>query len=345
MEIILSAIAAGGLVGAADQYLCLLLLSIGARLGLFQVAPEMSFLTSYWFMGAAAVLWVLTNSPAYASLLAPGVMNAINAAVNFISGFVVPLSAGLFALAAAGVITGLNPDLDAVLQALRVFNQDGSLGTSGAAIAGAGALAAVSLTGMKGLAKPAVSAATQTTGTLSAPVFATLESLASVLIVGLIYFLSKINPWLLVALLVIVFLLMAVLLAYALYQLWKLQKGIGRLLRLAQAHPLAGLSIALEFLVWGGGWLAWKSWGRGLLMLAAWGLWILAFIFIDTLVAALFAFFPPLIPVMVTLSSVLLIALYVGISLKTTGSLMKHVEPQVAGQGAAGSSLRGAVAQ
>jgi hypothetical protein len=344
MEIILSAIAAGGLVGVADQYLCLLLLSIGTRLGLFQVAPEMGFLTSYWFMGAAAVLWVLTNSPAYASLLAPGVMNALNAVVNFISGFVVPLSAGIFALAAAGVITGLSPDLDALLQALRVFNPDGGVGTTGAVIAGAGALAAASLTGMKGLAKPAVSATTQTTGTLSAPVYATLESLASVVVVGLLYILGKINPWLLVALLGFVFLLMAALLAYAFYQLWKLKKGIGRLLRLGQAQPLAGLSIVLEFLVWGGGWLAWQSWGRGLLMLAGWGLWILAFIFIDTLVAAVFALVPPLIPVMVTFSSLLLIALFVGIGLKTAGALLKHVEPLATSQATPGEPLQAAQA-
>ncbi len=326
MEIILSAIAAGGLVGIADQYLCLLLLSIGARLGLFQVAPEMGFLTSYWFMGAAAVLWVLTNSPAYASLLAPGVMNVLNTVVNFLSGFVVPLSAGLFALAATGVISGLNPDLEAVLQALRVFNQDGSLGTTGAAIAGAGALAAVSLTGMKGLAKPAVSAGTRTAGTLSAPLFAALESAASVVIVGLVYLLSKVDPWLLVALLVAVFLLMAALLGYALYQLWKLKKGIGRLLRLAQAQPLAGLSIALEFLVWGAGWLCWKSWGRGLLMLAIWGLWVLAIVFTGSLAAVVFAVFPPLIPVAATLASILLIGLFVGVGLRTAGSLLKHVE-------------------
>ena len=200
MEIILSAIAAGGLIGIADQYLCLLLLSIGARLGLFQLVPEMSFVTSYWFIGAVVILWLLTNSPAYASLLSPGVMNVINTIVNFISGFIVPLSAAIFALAAAGVITHLNPDLEAVLQALKVFNSDGSLGATGGVIAGASALAAISLTGMKGLAKPAVSASTQTVGTLSAPLYTTLENLGAVVLMALLYILSKINPWLLVAL-------------------------------------------------------------------------------------------------------------------------------------------------
>ena len=69
MELLLSAISTGGLVGAANQYLCLLLLAIAARLNIISISPQMSFVSNYWFIAAAAVFWIITIAPAYASLL------------------------------------------------------------------------------------------------------------------------------------------------------------------------------------------------------------------------------------------------------------------------------------
>ena len=98
MELVLSAISAGGLVGAGDQYLCLMIISIAAKTDLVKLTPQMTFMESWWFLGIVTVFWLLTIAPAYASLLSPGVMNAINTVVNFLSGFLVPASGALLAL-------------------------------------------------------------------------------------------------------------------------------------------------------------------------------------------------------------------------------------------------------
>ena len=60
MELVFAAIAAGGLVGASNQYACLLVLSVAARLGIVELAGPMQFMGSFWFMGLVAVLWVIT---------------------------------------------------------------------------------------------------------------------------------------------------------------------------------------------------------------------------------------------------------------------------------------------
>ncbi|MBI3159663.1 MAG: DUF4126 domain-containing protein, partial [Chloroflexi bacterium] len=78
MELVLAAISSGGLIGVADQYLCLLIVGGGSRLGWFDLPPAMAFLGSWWFMGIIVVFWILTVAPAYATLLAPGVANSIN---------------------------------------------------------------------------------------------------------------------------------------------------------------------------------------------------------------------------------------------------------------------------
>src|SRR6185503_12595082 len=104
MQLILSAISAGGVVGAADQYLCLLAMSLAARFGIVELMPPMGFMTQGWFIALIAVLWVLTVAPAYGSFIAPGVMNVINAGVNFVSGFLVPISSAMLSLASAGAM-------------------------------------------------------------------------------------------------------------------------------------------------------------------------------------------------------------------------------------------------
>ena len=329
MQFILSAISAGGVVGAADQYLCLLIVSLAARFGIITLMPPMGFMAEGWFIGLAALLWILTVAPAYSTLIAPGIMNVINTVVNFVSGFVVPISSALLSLASAGAIVNLNPELKAAFETLHIFNADGSLGSGGVWVAGGGAAAAVTLTAMKGLAKPAISTATGTTGHLSAPMFATYEAIASLVLMGMVYALSQIDPALLIGLLVILFILTAALLAYAVYQLWRLKRGIGRMLRMAQEHPRAGLSVAAEFFIWGLGWLVWGKYGRAAIMLAVWVVTLALLIALP----GFFAFFPPL----SLMAFMAMLSIFVLIGFNTAGALMKTLEKE-AGAGQAATS-------
>lgn len=332
MQVILSAISAGGLVGASNQYLCLLIVSVAAKTGLISLTPQMRFMESWWFIGIVAVFWLLTIAPAYASALGPGVMNVINSIVNFISGFAVPASAAILALASVGVIVEMNPDLYDVLRSMQLFDTDGDgmIGGAGLLIAGGSALTATVLTGSKFLAKPALSTATGTTGTVSAPIYATVENLASIVLMALFYVLTRINPWLLVGLLLLVTLLVLGTLAYATYQLWRLGKGIGRVIHLIETRPKAGLSVVAEFLVWGSGWLIWKHWNRGIFRLVVWALW-LAVIFlvipaITTVVGAALAVIPPLValaPIFGAAAEAVTIVVGLYIGLRSARRLMK----------------------
>ncbi len=305
MQLVLSAISAGGLVGAGNQYLCLLIVSAAAKMDLISLTPQMGFMESWWFIGIVAAFWLLTIAPAYASLLSPGVMNAINTTVNFISGFAVPVSAALLSLASIGIIVEMNPDLRDVLRTMQLFDPEGGIGTTGFLVAGGSALTATVLTGSKFLAKPAVSTATGTTGTVSAPIYATLENLGSIILMALLFVLTQINPWLLVGLLALVTLLILGVLAYAIYQLWKLGKGIGRVMHLIETQPKAGLSIVAEFLVWGSGWLIWKNWSRGILRLVMWALWLLAIFFVVPAIVAAVGAALVVVPPLAMLSSAL----------------------------------------
>lgn len=323
MEIILSAIAAAGLVGASDQYLCLLIVSIAGKTGLIQLAGPMGFLSSWWFLAISAVFWLVSIAPAYASLLSPGIMNAINTIQNFLSGFLVPVSSALVALASVGVITSLNPELQSVLDSLQIFNLQGSLGTTGWAVAGTSAMVGLSVTGVKALAKPMLSTATGTTGHLAAPIFVTIENVLSVLLMIGAYVLSTINPWLLIVLLAVVLVIILLTFVYAIYQMVKLKRGIGKVLYLAQTNPKAGLAIVAEFFVWGSGWLAWKAWGRGVLMILLWVLWVAFFISMQGLVVGLFAFIPPAIPVLSFAAGALMLLLFLAIGFSSSGALLR----------------------
>ena len=325
MQLILSSISAGGVLGAADQYLCLLIVSLAARFGIISLMPPMGFMAEGWFIGLVAVLWILTVAPAYAATLAPGVMNVINTAVNFVSGFVVPISSAMLSLASAGAIVNLHPELRATFETLQIFNGQGGIGSTGVVIAGGSAAAAVTLTAMKGLAKPALSAATGTTGHFSAPMFATYEAIASLVLMAVVYGLSQIDPGLLIALLVGLFLLTAVMLGWALYQLWRLKRGIGQMLRMAQEHPRAGLAVAVEFFIWGLGWLVWGKYGRAAIMLAVWA------VAMALLIAGpgFLVFFPPL-SVMAFLA---LLSIYMLVGFKTAGALMKLLEKEISPKG------------
>jgi hypothetical protein len=320
MQLILSAISAGGVIGIADQYLCLFIMGIAARFGFINLMPQMSFMSSTWFLILAGLLWVLTVAPAYSSFIAPGIMNAINAAVNFVSGFVVPISSAMLSLASVGAIVNLDPQLRAMFDTLQVFNSSGGLGSTGYVIATGSAVTAVALTGMKAAAKPAIGAGTGTTGHLAAPIFATYEAIASFVIMGIVYALTKINPALLIGLLVVVVILSIVVLSWAIYQLWQLKRGIGKMLRLAQEHPRAGLSVAVEFVAWGLGWLVWGHYARATIMLCVWALMLVALVVGPGVVA----FFPPL---SVMVFGVLL-SIYLIIGFNSAGALLQNLEKQ-----------------
>ncbi len=315
MGVILAAISAGGLVGVGDQYLCLFIMAIAARLGLITLNPTTAFMESWWFIGIMAVFWVITALPAYLSTASPLVLNAVNTAARFLSGFVVPFSAALLSLAAAGAIGTMHPDMLNVLETLRLFNAEGGIGATGWLVAGGGGALASGLTAMRFVAKPGIGAMTGTTGHLAAPANATAENIASIVLMTLAYGLSQINPWLLVALIVVVILLVTMLLGFALYQLWRLRCGVGRVLHLAQTYPKVGLAVMAEALLWGSGWLVWKYWGRGVVMLVFWG------VFVSAIILAIPLFLP---------FAIFLGCAFMGIGLLSARSLLRTLEQALA---------------
>ncbi len=326
MELILSAISAGGLVGAANQYACLLIVAIAAKLNIITLSTQMSFLESYWFIGVVAFLWIITLAPAYSSLLSPGMSNVINTISNLISGFMVPLSAALLSLASIGVIVNLNPELTGILETLKLVNQSGSFAATSYAVAAAGAVSATAITGMRALTKPAISSSTGTTGTISAPLFATIENLSSVVLMVGAYVLSKIDPWLMVILFALIIVAIIALVIFAVKQLKRFSKGIGKVLNLAQVEPKAGLAIIVESFVWGIGWFAWKQWGRGMIMLFLYALWLILFLLVQPIFIGLFSFFPPITPLIGFFSAAFLVLLFISIGLATAKALMNHIE-------------------
>ncbi len=273
MELMLAAISAGGMVGVSDQYMCMLVVGIAAKVGWIRISPATEFMTSWWFIIIVGLFWFLTVAPAYLTTVAPGLMNSVNTVINFLSGFLVPLSGGLIALASVGVITNLDPQTHQILATLRLWENGGNLAGSGWAVAGGGALIASLLTGAKAAAKPGLSTAMGTLGHVSAPIYATAENAASVLGMTLLYLLASINPWLVVLLMIVISLVTAALLVYAISQLRKLKSGLGEYFRLLRDKPGAGITVALEFLIWGLGWMIQGRWLRGVAMFVIWSLY------------------------------------------------------------------------
>lgn len=311
MELILSAISAGGLIGASNQYMCLLLVSIAAKFGLITLAKPVEFMEEWWFIGIVALFWLLTVAPAYATMLGPGVMNAINAIINLFSGFLVPLSGAILSLAAAGVIS-MDPELRNLLMTIQLFKPDGSLETHGYIIAGGGALLASALTGMRFLAKPGLSSASGTMGTFAAPTYATAENIASAVLLGLFFLLVQINPWLVVLLVLSITLLILGILVFAIYQLWRLNRGIGRVFRLFKMWPRAGIAVVAEALIWGLGWIVLRNWQQGVIRLIKWALWL----------AAVLLLLGPLFPVAVV---IFMLGIYKG-GLRGASILLESIE-------------------
>jgi hypothetical protein len=337
MKLVIAAISAGGVLGVTDQYMCLLIVSILSKTGLITLSPEMDkVFGSWWFIGIVAFFWLLTTIPAYASALDPTIIKWVNNIANAVSGFLVPVSAALLALASAGVITHMHPDLQTSLNALQLFDSDGDgvIGAQGLLVIGGSALTASMLTGVKFLAKQAIGVGTGTAGTpITGPAFATIENLASIVLMVLLYVLSSINPWLLVALLVLILLLVLGVLGYAVYRLWRLAKGVGRIIHLIEMRPRVGLSILAEFFIWGLGSLFWKKWPRGIFRIVLWVLWLLAIFIIIPSVIAFLGTAAALMPIL----EILVVSLFVGaevfavvagiyIGLRSAASLMQILD-------------------
>ena len=324
MELVLSSIAAGGLIGASDQFLCLIILSVAARFGWVNLSGPMSFMGSDWFVVLVIIFWILSIAPSYATLLSPGIMHVINSITNFLSGFLVPLSSALLALASAGVIASLNPDLKQMLETMFIFTPQGGIGTTGMAISAASATLGTGMTLMKGVSKPAVSASTGIAGNASASIYTTLENLAAVGLMALAYWLTTINPWLLVALTGFLFILITTIMVYGFIQMRKVKRGLTRVLELTQTNPRAGLAIITECVVWGVGWFAWKAWARGTVMFLAWLLFVTVAIAIQAPALAIGLIFPPF-PLLV-IALCILVYLYVGVS--SSRALMEHLSSE-----------------
>lgn len=319
MELVLAAIASGGLVGIADQYMCLLIVSVAARLGWVELSAGTQFMTEWWFIAIVALFWVLTVAPAYLSTVAPGVGNAINSFINFLSGFIVPVSAALIALASVGVITNLHPELEELLRSLQLFTQGDSLNPGGLIIGGGGALVGTALTGLKAASKPALSLTTGTTGHISAPAFATIENLLSFVAMFLLYWLASIDPWLIVGLAAAAITFFIWLFLRTISQVRRLATNMGDLLRLIEARPSQGWMVVLEFFIWGLGWLSVGSGSRGLGMLVLWlafagSLWLLGG-------AALFA---PILLICIIPAAVMF---YFYVGTYSARALMRHYGP------------------
>lgn len=281
MELILASIAAAGLVGASNQYMFILLLGLASRFGLVQLAPEMTFMSSIGFNVAAGVLWILSVAPAYSSHFSPGVANVINTISNVVHGFVVPVSAAMVGLAAAGIITNMHPEMAAALQGFTAFNQETSrLRLPGLAVAGGGALLATSLTGAKAASKPGINTATGTIGHVSAPIWATVETIAAGLLVALFAWLASLSPWLLVGAAAAIAVLILAVMVYSFFLLWKFGKGLGKVLRLLDQQPKAGWGVVLEFLTWGGGSLWWGYTPRATPRILGWAAWMMILLFL-----------------------------------------------------------------
>jgi hypothetical protein len=281
---ILSSVAAGGTLGASDQYLCLIILSIAAQFDLATLPPEIGFVGSIGFTVFITIIWILTVLPAYGTLLSPGVLNFVNTTVGALSGVFVPASGALLAIATAE--TTINMHAEAGYTAI---------GNSLSAIGGGGALMASIVTFLKFLIKPGLGIVTGTAGTVSAPIYKTVENVMSVVLMGLAYLLLSINPWLLFIFAAMIVVGLVIVLAFVIYKLWQLGKGVGKIIRIFQANPKVGLSVIVEVFVWGMGWMILKGWRNGIYRLLLWALCALTIVvFFPLILTPISMMIPPL---------------------------------------------------
>ncbi len=334
MQVLLSAMSAGGLVGVTNQYAFLLALSAASRFNLIELGPSFNFMESWFFMGTVGVLWVLVVAPAYSTLVAPGIGNILDTISGFVHGFIIPASSALVAAAAVGVIANIDPSLQASLEAINLVHPEGNITPTGAAMMAGSSAIALTLNGAKAISKRSLGTAAGIEGTPTGPAFwATAESILSVVIVALFIWLSEVDPRLLIALLAVVSTIVVGAALYGLYLLYKLAKGVGKIFRLMETQPKAGWAIAVESLIWGAGAFVWDYNARGFTRLFFWVLWLLLLILgiptLTTLMLGATAPVPPLLivpPIIGTWLTVMLVmgGLYIG--LRSSRSLMNLLE-------------------
>jgi len=331
MELLISAMSAGGLVGVTNQYAFLIALSLASRYGLVEMGSGFKFMMSWPFIIAVAVLWVIQVAPAYASTAAPAVGNVLDAISGFVHGFVMPASSALVALASVGIIANLDPELQASIEAIHLINPNGTPTATTAVLAVGSSAIAMVLTGTKAVGKRSLGAATGADLAPGTPaIWATVESILSIVVVGLFIFLSRIDPRLLTVLLIVFAVIIFGATGYALYMLYRLAKGIGKVFRLIEANPRAGWAVALEAVAWGSGSLMWDYTNRATARILMWAAWVITLVIILPAATTFFAgilavvaFVPAIIGAWLTFM-VLIGGLWFG--LRSAKSLMNQLE-------------------
>jgi hypothetical protein len=284
-----AAIASGGTIGVADQYLCILLLSLAARFRLVELPPVVGFMAADWFIIVMAIIWVATILPAYGSLLDPVFLRVVNTTMGVLSGVLVPASGALLALATANFVVEVAASAGhlATLVPLRQL-----AGAGPWLIGSTGALIASFFTFVKFLIKPMIATATgMTATTATASVYKTVENVMSLVLMALIYFFVRINPWLLVLLVVMITVGLFGILIFAFYKLWQLGQGIGRVFRLFEKSSRAGFAVMFEPFLWGVGWMMLKGTRSGINKFLLCGACLLIIWFVPGI---LFFWLPPL---------------------------------------------------
>jgi hypothetical protein len=270
---ILLALMSAGIMGWGDQYLILFLTGVCIRTGLIEPVGAARFLGDPWFMAVVAVAWALTTLPSlvpHNSLIATGA-NAISGPVSLFSG-------GLFALASAGVIAHVRPELATSLYLLTRDPQWTNLGSyHGAdfALLAGGATVAGTLTAAKFAAKPGIALKTGTFGHLSPPLFALSEAGSAIVLTPLVLSLERTHP--VIAAVVVLLLIAALLFVVYLSFRWlrAMHRGFQRFLHLLDERPALGFAVLLEFVVPGTGSLAVGNVPRGVVLLALWAIVVL----------------------------------------------------------------------
>ena len=307
IQMMFAAILSSGTIGVADQYLCLFLLSMASQFNLVQLPAEVHFMASVWFLIIIGVIWVATVLPAYGSLIDPIVLRVVNTTVGLVSGVLTPASGALLALATAYFVA---PSTMAHASSSNLW-----------VIGGGGAALASTLSFAKFMIKPMIATATGMAATTISPaVYKTVENGLSLVMMAAIYFLGSINPWVLVAFMVVVAVLFLTIIVFTIYQLWKMKQGIGKVLRLFKTNPKAGFALVLETFVWGSGWVLMKGWRAGAFKLV---LFALSAAVIWFFLPVIFIFIGPISAVIPFIASIAVIYL---IGLSSSRKLLKTIE-------------------
>jgi len=319
MTTVFASIVSGGAIGVADQYLCLLLLSLASRFNLIQLPPEVNFMASWWFIIIIGIVWIATVLPAYGSMVDPVFLRFVNTTIGLFSGVLVPASGALLAIATANFVGASSETAHSALQTI-AYHSGGAQNSNLWLIGGGGALCASLFTFVKFLIKPMLATATgMAATTASAAVYKTVENITAVVVMAAIYFLAS-HPWLLILFMAIVSIILLAILIFALYQLWKLGQGIGKVMRLFESNPKAGLAVIMEPFVWGFGWILMKGWNSGGVKLLLWGVSL----FVIWFVLPIMLFFIP--PVAAAIPFIATFAAIYFIGLKSARGLFEIIE-------------------